>query len=58
MIYDAIKAKLLSYATPVPGQPSFEVDWNSKDSKHIVMSSKDNCAYFLEVADPNTCKQL
>jgi WD40 repeat protein len=63
MIYDALKAKLLSHVTPSvtgteEGSPSFEVDWNMKEPKHIIMSSKNNSAYFLEVSDPNTCKQI
>jgi hypothetical protein len=61
MIYDALKAKMLSHCNPSAnggeeGSPSFEIDWNLKEPRHIVMTSKANTAYFLEVSDPSTCK--
>jgi len=58
LIYDALKGKLLSHCTPREDTPSFRVDWNKLEPKSLVMSSKAELVYYLEVEDPNVCKDL
>jgi hypothetical protein len=51
MIYDALKAKLLSHITPFEGHPSYKVAWNQLNPKYILMSSAANNAILIEIED-------
>jgi len=58
MVYDALKAKLLSHICPYENSPSFKVAWNHLEPKNILMSTSQKSVVLIEVVDIDTCKTL
>jgi hypothetical protein len=47
MIYEALKAKMVSYITPIEGHASYKVAWNQLNPKYLLMSSARNAAIIV-----------
>ena len=58
MVYDAMRAKLLSSITPHDGQACFKAAWNQLFPAHILLSCSNKGVCLIRVEDDPQCKSL